>query len=108
MIHPLTGDGSSKDGECDRQREPRECGSPIGGHCGPALEAAKRRWPVAASVTTRAFAMLGLSRARKPSTVTTSPMFIDFRVQPALMRAFGLPISIPQFVTVPASFLTSM
>ena len=54
-----------------------------------------------------AFPMLLPFLARKPSTVTTSPAFIEFRVQPALKSPFGPPISMPQFVTFPVSSLTS-
>ena len=44
----------------------------------------------------------------RASTVTSSPIFIELRVQPARIRPFGLPISRAQFVTVPASPVTSM
>jgi hypothetical protein len=51
--------------------------------------------------------MFGISHARKP-TLTSSPLIIEFRVQPSRIRAFGLSISIPQFVTAAAPPLTSI
>jgi hypothetical protein len=45
------------------------------------LDPANRRFPPAV-VTERAFEFVLPSRAREPRTVTTSPGFSDFRVQP--------------------------
>jgi hypothetical protein len=48
------------------------------------------------------------SLAREPVTVTTSPIFIESRVQPRRMRPFGLPISSAQFSISPPALSTSM
>ena len=71
------------------------------------LEPANSFWPPV-SVTERALPMLEPSFARLPSTVTSSPIFIELRDQPWRMSPFGLPISMPQFVTLPDSSFTSM
>src|ERR1700735_440303 len=61
-----------------------------------------------ASVTLRALASLEPSLAREPSTLTLSPGFSELRVQPRRIRAFGLPSSGSQLVTVPESSFTSI
>src|SRR4029077_12552549 len=71
----------------------------------PWLEAANSFWPVLDMTTDVAFPIGFPLLALKPSTVTTSPGFMELRVQPARSSPFGPPISIPQFVTLPpASF----
>ena len=68
----------------------------------PGLEPAKSRVP-SPRTTVVAFALLLPSRDWLPSTVTTSPIFIEFRDQPRRISPFGLPISQAQFVTAPVS-----
>ena len=53
-----------------------------------------------ASTTARALPYGEPSRARLPSTVTTSPIFSVLRVQPLRISPLGLPISNDQFVTL--------
>src|SRR5690606_6440498 len=66
----------------------------------PSLRPVSTVWPVVASTTVFAFAVGVPSRARKPSTVTTSPTFIESRFQPLRIRRFGLASSIAQFTTL--------
>src|SRR5262249_14350307 len=63
------------------------------------LDAAPSFFP--STVTVRAFAILEPSLAWLPSTLTSIPIFSVERVQPCRARPFGLPISQPQFVTLP-------
>jgi hypothetical protein len=67
----------------------------------PWLEPANSFLPDAARTTVRALPVGEPSLAMLPSTVTTSPTFSVSRRQPLRMRMFGLPISMPQFVTLP-------
>src|SRR5581483_2040327 len=60
------------------------------------------------SFTVRALARLEPSFASEPFTVTVSPGFIEFRVQPRRIRPFGLPSSSSQLVTLPESSFTSI
>src|SRR6185503_14444995 len=87
---------------CDRRREQRPSqhdGQPNHGRL-PAPEPVNKVFPVA-NVTTCAFALFVPFLARYASTVTTSPTFIDDRVQPWRINKFGLASSKPQFATLP-------
>src|SRR6185369_9021778 len=94
----------------DQEDDKKQTGRIGGAHyCCPWLDAANSLFPVLASVTARAFALLLSSLARLPSTVTTSPVFIAFLSQPTRIRPFGLPISMPQLTILPdEASLTSM
>ena len=74
----------------------------------PLLGPANSRLPVAFRSTTRALPLLLPFFAWKPSTVTTSPIFIVARVQPLRISRFGLASSMPQLATFPCSSSTSM
>jgi len=60
-----------------------------------------------ARVTVPAFATCGAFFARQPVTVTVSPIFSEFRVQPRLIKPFGLPSSKSQLLTLPVSSFAS-
>src|SRR5437868_15386472 len=77
------------------------------GVCVVRLEPANMRSPLART-TEREFAVFELSLARKPSIVTTSPIFNDCRVQPCRINPFGLPISHAHVAFLPSESATSM
>src|SRR4030095_3859785 len=87
----------------ERARLTLDCGA----YC-PWLDAANNFWPVLVSTTDVAFPSGRPLLALKPSTVISSPAFIELRVQPARSSPFGPPISMPQLVTFPVSSFTSM
>src|SRR5881296_1289455 len=64
--------------------------------------------PVVVNVIALAFAVWPPFLAGLPSTVRTSPVLRESRVQPALLRTFTPFNSNPQLVTVPSAPLTSM
>src|SRR5262245_27630161 len=73
----------------------------------PSLEPAPSFFPF--MNTDRAFPCVPPSFARVPSTVTTSPIFMEVFVQPWREITEGAPISNAQFSTRPVSvFFTSM
>src|SRR3989442_14752057 len=76
-------------------------------HDGPAEDAPNTSLPSARMIF-RAFAILEPSLAREAVTVTSSPIFKDFLVHPALISPFGLPSSMFQLLTLPLSSLTSI
>src|SRR5438045_1114302 len=60
-----------------------------------------------ANVTVLPLALLLPSRARRPSTVMTSPTLTDSRVQPALLSSLVLANNTAQVVTAPFASVTS-